>query len=246
MVNNTKKSKVTTKVTTKASVPSIKIVEKVKNQSQKFGFDIEKQVKEKSFKIPFEGNDTNIHDIESKDNKFNNNENISIKTSKIDKIELGDIERVYKYNFEEINTILLILYTQKLFYKVITEIREYNYTKEMHNKIFGKCPLNTLNDYVNKVKELPKHKNGKELKEDYFDYLEEKKKIQKKYDMELVINPKVDSKTQRRVQCTVKLKDIEEFLTLNTKVSKDEDCIVRGEKITRSYNSPPRKRNVKK
>ena len=44
------------------------------------------------------------------ENKFNSNENISIKCTKSNNIDCGDIIRFYNYNFVENNTIIVVKY----------------------------------------------------------------------------------------------------------------------------------------
>ena len=97
--------------------------------------------------------------------------------------------------------------------------------------------LEELEEYVNLVKSIPSGKNTNKT------YLINKKELQQKHQMNLSINPKVDSKSQRRVQCKIPLKLFEQYpeyiLYRNT------EAIVRGVEITKTLQSTPRKRSKK-
>ena len=215
------------------------VVGKELTQSQAHGFTIENDIKEKVFGITEQNvNNTNIHDIECEQNKFNKNENISIKTSCSACVECGDIIRIFKYDFTRQNTIILVLLAQSSpTEKTIKEVIEINYTEKLHNLLFGSITLEELEEYVNLVKSIPSGKNTDKT------YLKNKKELQQKHQMNLSINPKVDSKSQRRVQCKIPLKLFEQYpeyiLYRNT------EAIVREVEITKTIQSSPRKRSKK-
>ena len=58
-------------------------------QSQKHGFTIENEIRTKVFNLEKKSNDTNTHDIPKKLNKFNSNENISIKSTQSNNVDCG-------------------------------------------------------------------------------------------------------------------------------------------------------------
>jgi hypothetical protein len=221
-----------------------KVEENVKtNQSQKHGFVFENEVRTKVFDLPSQGNDRNIHDIHHSKNKFDSNENISIKTLGSNTICCGDIERFYNYNFSCKNTMIIVKYTQNNEKKIIQHIYEIDYNEECHKLLFGNLPESVIKSYVASVKSIPKKTKGKKAKK-IFNYLEEKKKLKTNYNHCIQINPKVDS-SQSRVQCSItnfetSLKD---FITY--KSSKETPNIIRGKEIIISINSCKRKRNKK-
>ena len=149
-----------------------------------------------------------------------------------------EIIRIFKYDFTTQNTIILVLLAQSSpTEKTIKEVIEINYTEQLHHLLFGSITLEELEEYVNLVKSIPSGKNIDKT------YLTNKKELQQKHQMNLSINPKVDSKSQRRVQCKIPLKLFEQYpeyiLYRNT------EAIVRGVEITKTIQSSPRKRSKK-
>ena len=68
------------------------------SQSQKHGFTFENSCRKEIFEIDIESNNTDKHDIPKEKNKYNKNENCSIKTTGSDIVCCGDILRFYDYN----------------------------------------------------------------------------------------------------------------------------------------------------
>ena len=118
--------------------------------------------------------------------------------------------------------------------KELTQSQAHGFTIEndIKEKVFELTEQN-----VNLVKSIPSGKNTNKT------YLINKKELQQKHQMNLSINPKVDSKSQRRVQCKIPLKLFEQYpeyiLYRNT------EAIVRGVEITKTIQSSPRKRSKK-
>jgi hypothetical protein len=209
-------------------------------QSQAHGFFWDSQIRESVFNLEPCKNDTKKNDIDYFQNRFNSNENVSIKTSKTDGFGAGDILRFYDADFSKKNTIILIKYNQVGVYKKIKEILEIDYTKELRDYIFGTITKNELENYVNLIKSIPPGRCDSEIKKNY---KSEKIRLQKDHNMIISINPKVDSKNQRRVQCS--LTNLESILNdfPSALISKTENSIVRGVAITESIKSEKRKRN---
>lgn len=211
-------------------------------QSQAHGFFWDSEIRESVFNIEPCINDTKKNDIDHFQNRFNQNENVSIKTSKGNGFGGGDILRFYQADFEKKNTIILIKYSQVAGYKTIREIIEIDYTKELRDYIFGTISIKELEDYVNLIKSIPPGKCCQEIKKEY---KSEKIRLQKEHGMIISINPKVDSKSQRRVQCSLSTVEsvLDEFP--NCLISRSNKPVLRGVKITESIKSESRKRNKK-
>lgn len=175
--------------------------------SQKHGFTWENELRSKVWDLPTSKNDTNTHDIPHHLNKFDGNENVSIKTMGKDSLDCGDIIRFYGYDFSKQNTLLVIRYNQIDTQKQITEILELDYNAEMHGLLFGTITLSELMDYVKMIKILPRGKVSADLCQQY---KLRKNELQRLHNMWIHISPKVDSKTQRRVQCSIP--KIDEFI----------------------------------
>lgn len=176
------------------------IMEIQHTQSQSHGFKFENEIRTRVFGLKNKKNDTDIHDISSVENKFNPNENISIKISCNGDIGCGDILRFYKYDFSQKNTMIVGIYKQiNENQKQIQVLYEVDYNEKLHKLLFGEIEEEEIAYYVNVVKSIPA---GQVKKEDRL-YLKLKEKYQKGFGMKIIINPKVDSKTQRRVQATI-------------------------------------------
>ena len=214
------------------------------SQSQKHGFTFENSCRKEIFEIDIESNNTDKHDIPKEKNKYNKNENCSIKTTGSNIVCCGDILRFYGYNFEEINTIIVIKYEQTNTEKIVKNIYEIDYNIECHKLLFGNLTKDVIENYVEKVKSIPKHIKGDEAKK-IFDYIVEKKILKKNYTNIIEINPKVDS-SQSRVQCSIP--KFEETLKqfIKYKSSVDAPNILRGKEIIPKINSTRRIRNKKK
>lgn len=212
------------------------------NQSQRHGFTFENSVRETVFKLPQVSNDTNIHDIPCHLNCYDERENCSIKTTGSKTICCGDILRFHDYDFAKKNTIIVIQYEQLATTKRVKCVYEIDYNEKCHKLLFGDLTRQVIEDYVEKVKSIPRNVSGKEAKS-IFDYIAAKKSLQS-YGHKIQINPKVDSK-QTRVQCSIT--DFENVLAefIKTKSSIDAPNLLREHEIILSVDSAPRIRNKK-
>ena len=170
--------------------------------SQSAGFTFENLIRELVFDIPFDPNNTDKYDIPAEKNRFDSNENISIKSSGNGNIDCGDIIRFYNYNFDKTNTIIVVSYEQNDEFKIVKYIYEIDYNREMRDSLFGSVNEQEILEYVESIKKIPKGISGEEVRKSY-DYLARKIEIQKTNHMKINISPKIDSKGQRRVQCSI-------------------------------------------
>lgn len=212
-------------------------------QSQAHGFIFENEIREIVFDLRCEKNNTDIHDIPKEKNKLNKNENISIKVTGSKTLCCADIIRFYKY-LEDKNskhTIIIIKYKQTNNSKIIECIYEIDYNEKCHKLLFGNLPLEELKKFCDGVKSIPKNVSGHKAKE-IFDYLNEKKKLETKYNLKIQINPKVDS-SQSRVQCSIPNFEIllKDFIIYKSSI--EIPNMIRGKEISSSINSPARSRN---
>lgn len=209
-------------------------------QSQSHGLFWDNEIREKVFGLPSCKNDTKKYDICCFENKYDLEENISIKTSSNNNIDCGDILRFYNGDFTNKYTIILVRYRQIDFQKKITKIIELNYNEELRNYLFGSISEEILTNYVKAIKSIPKGNVCKEIKNTYKSL---KIELQKKYNMNINISPKVDSKSQRRVQCSIK--NVDELFEIFPKniISVSSEPVIRGVRITGIINSNPRIRN---
>ena len=212
-------------------------------QSQSHGFTLaENPIRELVFGLPQESNNTDIYDIPSEKNKLYKNENVSIKTTGGNNIDCGDILRFFDYDMKKKNTIICVEYRQIVDKKVIKKIHEINYTESMHKDLFGTITKEELTEYVNLVKSIKSGKCDKETREKY---KSEKKRLQKCHNMEINISPKVDSKSQRRVQCSIPKFNtrLKKYITYSS--SDDKPNVIRDIEIPLSIMSKTRTRHSK-
>jgi hypothetical protein len=203
-------------------------------RSQEFGFVIENILRTKIFDLPEKKNDTKHYDIPSIENKFNNTENISIKTSGSNTICLGDCLRIFN---SEQTTIILVKYKQLDSQRKIMEIIEINFNSEFKTLLFGLITESEIKELQNYIKAIPAGKASSETKKIY-------KKMASQLKGLLTINPKVDSKDQRRLQCSISGLDklLSKYPQFIRSRSKDT---LRGIKIEDTYNFPKRIRKKK-
>ena len=82
-------------------------------QSQSHGLFWDSEIRDKVFGLGQCINDTKKYDIEAEENKFDPEENVSIKTSSNNNIDCSDIMRFFNGDFSKKYTIILIRYEQK-------------------------------------------------------------------------------------------------------------------------------------
>jgi hypothetical protein len=170
-------------------------------------------------------------------------ENISIKTSCNNNIDCGDIIRFFNEDFQNKYTIILIRYNQLTQdTKKIKEIIELEYNLELKNYLFGTIDLETLSKYVQIIKSIPHGIVSNEIKNNYKNV---KKQMQKNYNMNINISPKVDSKSQRRVQCSIPKIDNILDLFPNNILSRTKNAFIREVEISSEIKSKARKRSKK-
>ena len=211
------------------------------NQSQKHGFQFENIIKIDIFDLPEENNNIDKYDIPKSKNKFNSNENISIKfIKKGGALCLGDIIHINNYDLNDKNTLVLGIYLQIGNNKKLVKLIEVNYNKELYDYLFGNLPKNEIKKYVEGVKSIPNKVKGKQAME-IFPYLDKKKELKEKYKFKIDINPKVDSQ-QSRVQCSILNfeKTLEKFISYSQDANDEGDIFYRGKKINVCIKSPSR------
>lgn len=177
---------------------------------QQHGFLFENEVR-RVFGLSFERINTCKFDIPKSLNRLNPRENISVKVSGSGVLYCSDILRFFNMDFKDTNTIICGRYTQHNDYKKVHTVAEIYHTRALHDRLFGTCSWDELDDYAKYIKTVSP--------QDSPEYLAKKNEIQNKHNMQLVINPKVDSKDQRRVQCSFPFKILrQEDMTTTTTI----------------------------
>jgi hypothetical protein len=125
--------------------------------------------------------------------------NTSIKASKKDNIELADARRFFE-NKDEFR-LLICRYQQKGKMKIFTEIHEVLIDKHILDYLKGEMPYESIVDFHEKLKSFPA---GKHAEARIF-AKEHKQVLQNTYSSNIILNPKIDSKSQRRLQCSMNI-----------------------------------------
>ena len=213
-------------------------------QSQSHGLVWDSEIREKVFKLPKCINDTKKYDIDCSDNIYCPDENVSIKTTSSANIDCGDIQRFYNNDFTEnkYTNIIIIIYEQRADTKQIKEIIEFKYNEEIRNFLFGTITKEEIEEYNKNIKSIPKGPVPQEIK---INYIKAKQELQARHNMFINISPKVDSKSQRRVQCSIP-KMHELFARFPSHIiSRTDKAIVKNVAITSIIPSTKRIRNKK-
>ena len=209
-------------------------------QSQSHGLFWDSEIRVKCFGLPECINDTTKYDICCENNKFNSEENISIKTSCNNNIDCGDILRFYSGDFDKKYTIILLRYKQVENKKILSEILEIDYNSKLRDILFGTVPKKMLEGYVNFIKNIPHGAVPEATKKNYKNC---KNRMQREFNMKINISPKVDSHRQRRVQCSIPKLDKLLELYPEFVISRTNEPIVRDIIITKEIESGPRIRH---
>ena len=123
----------------------------------------------------------------------------SIKTTNGNKVDCGDILRRMR---EKEYEIIVGQYRQDGGNKVIHTEYVFNIKPQDYDKLWGTMKYELVEEYDRFIKSIPKTKEGQQSTK------EERTRIKNNIackDELMVIHPKVDSKSQRRVQCSFKI-----------------------------------------
>ncbi len=209
-------------------------------ETQRHGFDWEIEIKRKVFGITeqqeadFKLHYTSKWDIPKE--LHDGGGNISIKTSGSDTVCMGDAIRIFNQNPDETNTCIVVFYKQEGNEKVINRIVEWKLDKKL---LFEDVTLDELQELQQAIVNFPKHTrlcNDQEYKQKLTDMASA---LNAKSGA-LKFNRKIDSKTQRRLQCSIS--GFDAFITKNSHlVVYDTPLpILRDVRITERIVSSPR------
>lgn len=202
-------------------------------ESQQHGFVFENDIKTNVFRVTSPSDYTAAHDIDKKDNPFDSNENISIKVTGRTTVDLGDALRVYGYNTTEKNTMVVVKYEQTTDRKALRAVYEIDLNQR--ELLWGAICENDIRELSSLVKSMP---NGSRDSAIDNAIVLKKKELNAKSGV-IKFNPKLDSKGQRRLQCS-----IPKFATCSgIIVSSSTEPLLRGVKIVDSIVSGRRVRN---
>jgi len=203
-------------------------------ENQKHGFLVEDEIRRVVFGLTEKSQYTSIHDIDKRHNIFDSNENISIKTiTGNGSLCMGCPRRIFLYPERELHTCILVRLKQDGESKVVTEIMEISLDDKA--ALFGELTIDDIQEYMTYIRKIPCGKVDLATKRE----IHQKKEVLNRKSGIIQFNPKVDSNTQRRVQCSIsKLKSHPELVKYSSTVP-----IIRGIEIASSFLSGIRKRH---
>ena len=107
--------------------------------------------------------------------------------------------------------------------------------------MFGNITKCEIEQYVNSIKSIPPNIPREDIIK-AFDYKTQKKILLNNKNMTIQINPKIDTKNQRRVQCSISNfeRTLEKFITYKSSI--ETPNIIRGKQITSTIQSSRRVR----
>ena len=141
---------------------------------------------------------TSKWDIESKFDKIRNIPTI-IKTTKSDTVCMADATRFWGIDLFPYR-LLIGTYNQNGDIKDFSKMYEFIISEEEHNKIIGNLSLEEVSQFHNDICSFKygQHEKAREFAKN--------KKIDLQYKTLVQLNPKIDSDSQRRLQCSLSIK----------------------------------------
>jgi hypothetical protein len=203
-------------------------------ESQNSGFVWEDDILTNVFQVT-RGGYTDLHDCPKERNRFDSTENISIKTTGSDTLYLSDALRVYDYDSTDKHTAIVVRYNQSGTNKKLSSVYELNLgNREI---LFGRVTRDEIVELVRLIRSVPAGVPDPILLKEIHSM---KKDLNSKSGV-VQFNPKLDSKTQRRLQCSIPKFSTQKDLVL----SHSSDPIVRGIPIREFLVSGRRVRNAR-
>jgi hypothetical protein len=205
-------------------------------ESQRHGFDIENYIKTHVFRVEKVYAYNSIHDVRNEDNPYDTSENISIKasTGKTQTVCFGSPLRIFNYPDNEKHTAIIVFLEQRGEQKYVTGVAEMSLDDK--HTLFGDVTEADIRELDALIRSVPKDQKPAELIRQIH---AAKTNLNKKSGI-IKFNPKIDSKSQRRLQCSIpsfyKMKD-----TVIVR-SFTKDAVVRGINLPASFLSASRTR----
>ncbi|MBN2839079.1 MAG: hypothetical protein JXM74_10035 [Fusobacteriaceae bacterium] len=158
-------------------------------------------------------------DIPKKINNFSH-KNISIKTAKW-KSNVGLGDALNQFNINEDFEMLVAFYKEENDKKIIVNMQLIEISKDKWRELWG----NMTEEKIKRLVSLIKHDNGRGLSgqelEDFRAEVQElKRELTEDYTGSFSLHPKIDSKIQRRLQCSISFEKLFHEFQLDKKIMK--------------------------
>jgi hypothetical protein len=209
-------------------------------ESQAHGFIWERDILQNVFQAPPQQSYTSIFDLPAEHNPLVDGENISIKAFGANTIDLGDAMRIFNYEQVPSVTLIAIRYTQLTPQtKRIRDIYELRMGgPDAHAILFGRVTRDDISQLVQMLRAIPPGAGNEALRQAVH---AKKEELNNKSGV-IRFNPKMDSGSQRRLQCSIPNLSgiVEQHPSLL--ISHTNAAAVRGQPITATIHSAPRQR----
>jgi hypothetical protein len=166
-------------------------------ENQQHGFLWESEIKTKVFGLTGPDPYTAVHDVDRSRNTLNPNENVSIKTTGSDTLCMGDALRVFAYEDGVDHTCIAVRYAQAAEQKTLTQVYEIDLMQR--EMLWGSVTKGDIERLDTLVRSMPA---GSRVAEIDRAITQTKKELNAKSGA-IRFNPKIDSKNQRRLQCSI-------------------------------------------
>jgi hypothetical protein len=202
-------------------------------ENQQHGFLWESDIKIKVFGLTGPTPYTAVHDVDRDRNALNPNENVSLKTTGGETVCMGDALRVFAYEAGCEHTGIVVQYDQTADQKVLKRVYEIDLMQR--ELLWGRIVKEDVEELDALVRSMPTGRRDPEIDRAI---TQKKKELNAKSGI-MRFNPKIDSKKQRRLQCS-----IPKFASYPTLVkSVTAEPLVRGVQIAAFVLSGRRVRN---
>lgn len=202
--------------------------------SQQHGFEFQKIVEREVFELTeLQQSYTAIHDIPKEYNRYDNTENVSIKVTGSNSIGMGDPLRIFDYSPTEKHTAIVVYYHQTGDMKTVQKTVEFSLDDK--RALFGDIRREEIVDLVREIRSVPVGIPASELNARRKRINAMTKELSKR--SAIRFNSKIDSKNQRRLQCTLVA------IPTGIVVNSENSAVVRGVPITNHVISGTRTRN---
>ncbi len=203
-------------------------------ESQQHGCIWEDWIKKDIYQISQRNPYTAKFDIPKELNTRNPDTNVSIKTTQSKSVDMGDALRVFEN--KEKTQLLVIRYKQEEEKKKLQEIVLCQMPSQ--SSFFGSVTKEEIEKLVSMIKSVPKGKPNETLLQEIHAYKEE---LNKKSGS-IHFRPKLDSKSQRRLQCSIV--DFEKVLQSTVILEKNTEGKLFNCSIPKELESCRRQRNA--
>lgn len=174
-------------------------------------------------------------DIEKKFDKYENLPT-SVKSTKGKTVCLADARGIF--DIKEDFRLVIVEYEQKGSFKEPSCLKEYKITQDAWQNIKGNIPNEEVNKFHEDLKHFPQ---GQHIEARRF-ARDKNQAIKEQYNSSIALNPKIDSKNQRRLQASIRIEKLEKHVSPTVIEAQNGIVMYRGTCIGKIESAP---RNLK-